>query len=107
MCEAYIIRVERCVVLPVGVVLDVVGLSAILEESRAGSLVDGFKLIAAEDDGLDRPVRGHNIVDLGRGRGNDAEVLACAEHSPPQIGRAVDCLQVAVGEDDIQRLELV
>lgn len=104
---AYIVGVERCVVLPVGVVLDIIGLGAVLEESLAGSLVDGFELAAAEDDGLDRPVWGHNIVDLCRGRGDNTEVLASAEHSPPQIGLAVDRLQVTIGENDIERLELV
>lgn len=63
-CEAYIVGVERCVILPVGVVLDIVCLSAVLEESLASSLVYGFELVTAENDGLDRPVRGDNIVDL-------------------------------------------
>lgn len=38
---------------------------------------------------------------LCRGRGDDAEIVACPIQSPKEIGIRVDCLQNPVREDDI------
>lgn len=48
-----------------------------------------------------------DIVDLGRGGRDDAEVVASALHRPQQVRLAVDGLQRAVGEDDIHGHDLV
>jgi hypothetical protein len=61
---SYLLCIERCIVQPIGPVDDIRALGSVLEEVLVGSLVDGFDLVAAEDDGLNRPVLVHDIVDL-------------------------------------------
>jgi hypothetical protein len=104
---ADLLRIQRQVILPVRPVVDISTLLAVLHDVLVGSLVNGLDLVTTEDNGLDRPIRAHDVVDLGSDGSDDAKIVASSLHAPPQVGLGVNGLQITIRQNYIHREELI
>lgn len=106
--DTHLVRISFRLVQPVRPIDEPGLLPAMLpQEMLIGGTVHLLDLVPAEEERLNRPVDVLDAVDLGRDRCDNAEIVARALESPPQIRVLADGLQGPVGENNVGGEKLV